>query len=155
MPEFRFYHLERRRLDSALPEVLEVALAEGARVVVQAASTEQVEALNERLWTYSDESFLPHGAARDGEPDAQPVYLTESEENPNGATLRVLLSGVDAAPFAGKPAGRAYQRIILLFDGRDEDARAEARRQWSLVKTAGDPLSYWREGDDAGWEKAR
>ena len=155
MPEFRFYHLERRRLDSALPEVLEGALAEGAHVVVQAASTEQVEALNERLWTYSDESFLPHGAARDGEPDAQPVYLTESEENPNGATLRVLLSGVDAAPFAGKPAGRPYERIILLFDGRDEVALTEARRQWSLVKAAGDPLSYWREGEDGGWEKAR
>ena len=155
MPEFRFYHLERRRLDSALPDILEEALAEGARAVVQAPSGEQVEALNERLWTYSDESFLPHGAARDGEPDAQPVYLTESEDNPNGATLRVLLSGVDAAPFAGKPAGRAYERIILLFDGRDEVARAEARRQWSLVKTAGDPLSYWREGEDVGWEKAR
>jgi DNA polymerase-3 subunit chi len=155
MAEFRFYHLERRRLDSALPEILEGALAEDARAVVQVASTEQVEALNERLWTYSDESFLPHGAARDGEPDAQPVYLTESEDNPNGATLRVLLSGVDAKPFAGTPAGRAYQRIILLFDGRDEVARAEARRQWSLVKTAGDPLSYWREGDDGGWEKAR
>src|SRR5580658_9984207 len=155
MPEFRFYHLERRRLDSALPEVLEGALAEGARVVVQAASIEQVEALNERLWTYSDESFLPHGAARDGEPDAQPVYLTESEENPNGATLRVLLSGVDAAPFAGKPAGRAYQRIILLFDGRDEVARGEARRHWSLVNAAGAALGYWREGEDGGWEKAR
>src|SRR5271156_3665724 len=155
MPEFRFYHLERRRLDSALPELLEGALGEGARIVVQAATTEQVDALNERLWTYSDESFLPHGAARDGEADAQPVYLTESEENPNGATLRVLLSGVDAAPFAGRPAGRLYERIILLFDGSDEVARAEARRQWSLVKTAGAPLSYWREGDDGGWEKAR
>jgi len=155
MPEFRFYHLERRRLDMALPDILEDALAEGARAVVQAPSAEQVEALNERLWTYSDESFLPHGAARDGDPQAQPVYLTEGEENPNGATLRVLLAGVDAAPFAGRPAGRPYQRIILLFDGRDEAARAEARRQWSLVKAAREPLSYWREGDDGGWEKAR
>ena len=155
MPEFRFYHLERRRLDSALPEILEGAIAEGVRAVVQAPSSEQVEALNERLWTYSDESFLPHGAARDGEPEAQPVYLTDGEENPNGATLRVLLSGVDAAPFAGRPAGRLYERIVLLFDGSDEVARAEARRQWSLVKTAGDPLSYWREGEDGGWEKAR
>src|SRR5271154_4331203 len=118
MPEFRFYHLERRRLDSALPDILEEALAEGVRAVVQAPSGEQVEALNERLWIYSDESFLPHGAARDGEPEAQPVYLTEGGENPNGARLRVLLSGVDAAPFAGQDC----ERVILLFDGRDEEA---------------------------------
>ena len=155
MTEFRFHHLERRRLDQALPDLLEQALAEGVRAVVQASSTEQVEALNERLWTYSEASFLPHGAARDGEPEAQPIYLTDNEENPNGATLRVLLAGVDAAPFAGTAAGRAYERIVLLFDGRDEEARAEARRQWSALKAAGEALGYWREGEDGGWEKVR
>ncbi len=119
MTEFRFYHLERRRIDQALPEILEEALAHGLRAVVQAPSIERVEALNERLWTYADESFLPHGAAGDGEPQAQPVYLTAGEENPNGANLRVLVAGVDAAPFA-QAAGGAYERVILLFDGRDE-----------------------------------
>jgi DNA polymerase III subunit chi len=151
MTEFRFYHLERRRVDQALPELLEDALAKGMRAVVQTPSPEAAEALNERLWTYSDDSFLPHGAARDGEAEAQPIYLTDGDDNPNAATLRVLLSSVDAARFAGG----AYARVILLFDGRDEEAKAEARRQWSLVKAAGDPLSYWREGEDGGWEKAR
>jgi len=98
MAEFRFYHLERRRLDQALPDILEDALGHKLRAVVQAPSSERVEALNEQLWTFSDESFLPHGAARDGEAEAQPVYLTDGAENPNGAKLRVLLSGVDAAP---------------------------------------------------------
>ncbi len=151
MPEFRFHHLERRRIDQALPEILEHALDEGLRAVVQASSPEEVEALNERLWTYSDESFLPHGSARDGESPTQPVYLTESDENPNGAELRVLLSSVEAARYAGAP----YARVILLFDGRDEAAIAEARRQWTLVKAAGQPLSYWREGENGGWEKVR
>jgi len=149
--EFRFYHLERRRIDQALPEILQDALSEGLRAVVQAPSPEQVEALNERLWTYADDSFLPHGSARDGDADAQPVYLTDGEENPNGAALRVLLSGVAAAQFAAS----AYARVILLFDGRDEEAKAEARQQWSLLKAAGAAPSYWREGEDGGWEKGR
>ena len=151
MSEFRFYHLERRRIDQALPEILEDALAHGRRAVVQAPSEERVEALNERLWTYADDSFLPHGAAGDGEPEAQPIYLTAGEDNPNGARLRVLLSGVAAAAFAG--AG--YERVVLLFDGRDEEAAAEARREWTEVKAAGAAPSYWREGEDGGWEKAR
>ena len=151
MAEFRFYHLERRRLDQALPEILEEALAAEMRVVVQATSPERVEALSEQLWTFRDESFLPHGAARDGEAEAQPVYLTDGQENPNGAKLRVLLSGVEAAPFAAE----GYERVILLFDGRDEAATAEARRQWSSLRAAGAALSYWREGDDGGWVKGR
>jgi DNA polymerase-3 subunit chi len=151
MTEFRFYHLERRRIDQALPEILEDALAHGLRAVVQAPSIERVEALNERLWTYADESFLPHGSARDGEPHAQPIYLTAGDDNPNRAALRVLLSGVSAAAFV--EAG--YERVALLFDGRDEEAVAEARREWTEVKAAGAAPSYWREGEDGGWARVR
>jgi len=149
--EFRFLHLERRRIDQALPELLEEALAAGWRVVVQAASEERVEALNERLWTYADDSFLPHGSARDGEAQAQPVFLTAADDNPNGARLRVLLAGVPAAAFAA--AG--YERVALLFDGRDEEAVAAARWEWAAVKAAGAAPSYWREGEDGGWTRAR
>jgi len=149
--EFRFLHLERRRIDQALPDILEGALAAGWRVVIQAASEERIEALNERLWTYSDESFLPHGSARDGDPHAQPIYLTAGEDNPNGAQLRVLLSGVSAAALA--EAG--YERVALLFDGRDEEAVADARRQWTEVRAADVAPSYWREGEDGGWERVR
>jgi len=151
MGEFCFLHLERRRIDQALPELVAEAFAAGQRVVVQAASEERVEALNERLWTYSDESFLPHGSARDGEPQAQPIYLTARDENPNGAALRVLLTGVPAAPFATA----SYERVVLLFDGRDEEAVVEARREWTQLKTAGVAPSYWRESDDGGWTRAR
>ena len=151
MSEFRFLHLERRRIDQALPDILEEALAAGWRVVVQAASEERVEALNERLWTYSDESFLAHGSARDGELQTQPIYLTAGDDNPNGAALRVLLSGVPAAAFVD--AG--YERVTLLFDGHDEQALAEARRDWTEVKAAGAAPSYWRESDEGGWARAR
>ena len=65
--------------------------------------------------------------------------------------MRVLVAGVEAAPFATS----AYERVIVLFDGRDEETKAEARRQWALVKAAGAAPSYWREGEDGGWEKAR
>ncbi len=151
MTEFRFHHLERQRVDQALAKLLERALDEDQRVVVQAGSQEEVEALDERLWTYSDESFLPHGSKRDGEPETQPIYLTDEVDTPNGASLRVLVSGADPAPFVLGP----HALIIILFDGRDEAARARARQQWTGLKAAGGTLSYWREGDDGGWVKGR
>src|ERR1700683_1980299 len=145
MPEFRFHHLERRRVNQALADLLERALADGRRVAVQARSPEEVEALNERLWTYAEESFLPHGTRRDGEPETQPIYLTDGGENLNHAAARVLLSGVEAAPLV--PV-EDCEGVLLLSDGRAEEAKAEAPRQWTLIKAAGAPLSYWREGDD-------
>jgi DNA polymerase III subunit chi len=150
MAEFRFHHLERRRVDQALPSLLEQAYDEGRRVVVRASSDEMVEALNDRLWTYDDASFLPHGAAGDGDPMSQPIFLTARVENPNAATILVLLSGAETSP-----GDAAFDLTVRLFDGRDEEAIAEARREWKRLKDEGRMLSYWREGEDGGWEKAR
>jgi len=149
MGEFRFHHLERRRVDQALPDLLERLYAEGRRVVVRAASREAVDALNAALWTYADASFLPHGAAGDGDPMGQPVFLTDRAENPNGAGVLVILAGAETSP-----DDAAFELAIRLFDGRDEEAVQEARGEWKRLADAGAALSYWREGED-GWEKAR
>ena len=150
MSEVRFHHLERRRVDQALPGLLELAMQEGRRVVVRASSDEMVAALNERLWTYDDASFLPHGAAGDGDPMTQPIFLTSEADNPNAATMLVRLSGAEASP-----ADDAFDLIILMFDGRDEAALAQARSEWRRLKDQERAISYWRETDEGGWERAR
>ena len=150
MTEVRFHHLERRRIDQALPGLLERALEEGRRVLVRASSDEMVAALNERLWTYDDASFLPHGAAGDGDPMTQPIFLTSEPDNPNAATMLVRLSGVEA-----DEADEAFDLVVLMFDGRDEAALAHARGEWRRLKDEGRSISYWRESDEGGWEQAR
>jgi DNA polymerase III subunit chi len=148
--EIRFYHLEQRRVDQALPPLLERALEEGRRVLVRASSEEMVAALNERLWTYDDASFLPHGAAGDGDPMEQPIFLTTELKNANAATMLVRLSGAETSE-----ADDAFDLVVLMFDGRDEAALAQARGEWRRLKDQGRTISYWRESDEGGWERAR
>jgi DNA polymerase III subunit chi len=150
MGEFRFHHCERRRVDEAMPALLERALEEGRRVVVRASSEEMVAALNDRLWTYDDAGFLPHGAAGDGDPTVQPIFLTARVENPNRATLLLRLSGAEMAPEDAE-----FDPVVLMFDGRDGDSLADARAEWRRLKDEGHAISYWREGDEGGWERAR
>jgi DNA polymerase-3 subunit chi len=148
--EVRFHHLERRRVDQALPRLLERALEEGRRILVRAPSDEMVAALNEQLWTYDDASFLPHGAAGDGDPMDQPIFLTAELENSNAATMLVRLSGAETGG-----ADDAFDLVVLMFDGRDETALAKARDEWRRLKDQGHAISYWRESDEGGWERAR
>ena len=150
MSEVRFHHLERRRIDEALPRILERALEEGRRVLVRATSEDMVAALNQRLWTYDDASFLPHGAAGDGDPASQPIFLTSEAGNPNRATMLVRLGGAEPAP-----GDEAYDLALLVFDGRDEASLAHARAEWRCLKDEGRAVSYWRESDEGGWERAR
>ena len=147
MTDIGFYHLQRWPLDRALPKLLEKVLERGLRAVVVAGSEERVEALNTALWTYEQESFLPHGSARDGNAEAQPIWLTVEDENPNGATVLVLTDGADSAQL-----GR-FERCVLMFDGTDEEALAAARRRWQLYKAAGHKLTYNQQTEQGGWEK--
>ncbi|WP_131193961.1 DNA polymerase III subunit chi [Lichenihabitans psoromatis] len=152
MTDVWFYHLETRTLEQVLPLLLERARARGWRAVVQAGSPERVAALDQLLWTYDETSFLPHGTLADGAPETQPVYLTDGPDNPNKAAIRLFVDGAVVAPvLAAEDAG--YDRAVLMFDGRDDDAVAAARRQWSALKEAGHVVSYWQLTDSGGWEK--
>lgn len=147
MTEILFYHLERRPLERVLPELLEKCLERGWRAVVQTSARERLEALNTQLWTYREDSFLPHGSAADGPPERQPVYLTTDMENPNEASVRFLVDGADIAD----PS--AYTRVVYLFDGADEEAVALARTQWVAARDGGHEVTYWQQNDDGRWEK--
>jgi DNA polymerase-3 subunit chi len=74
------------------------------------------------------------------------VLLTTELANPNKADALFLIDGAEAGALDG------FTRCILLFDGRDEDALAQARKRWKEVKALGLPASYWRQAD-RGWEK--
>jgi DNA polymerase III subunit chi len=146
MAEVGFYHLLTTPLERALPRLLERALAQGHRVIVQAGSPERVEHLNALLWTCDESGFLPHGSARDGNAAAQPIWLTHEAENPNGASILFLVDGVEADDLAG------YARCIDMFDGNNADAVQAARGRWRAASAAGHTLTYWQQ-TDKGWEK--
>jgi DNA polymerase-3 subunit chi len=151
--EVLFYHLQHQPLERLLPSLVEKTLERGWRAVVQAGSQERVAALDALLWTYSEESFLPHGTKADGPADQQPVFLTADNGNPNGASVRFLVDGAD--PEAGDWAGElaSYQRVVLIFEGGDADAVLAARAHWKSAKAAGCAVTYWQQSSEGRWEK--
>ncbi len=147
MSEVGFYHLTKWPLERALPKLLERVLASGRRAVLLAPSKERVEDLTVQLWTYDPGSWLPHGSARDGHAEAQPIYLTDTEEAPNGADVLVVVEGM-RPEFAGQ-----FDRVLDLFNGRDEDAVAAARDRWRHYSAGGHKLTYWQQTDSGGWQQ--
>ena len=148
MTEVLFYHLQRQPHERVLPTLLEKSLERGWRVVVQASSDERVEALDAHLWTYRDDAFLPHGTYRESEAPQQPVLLTIRDDNPNAAQVRFVIDGADM------PADtETYERVVLMFDGEDEDAVSAARARWSEAKAKGFAVTYWQADEDGRWQR--
>ena len=148
MTEILFYHLKGQTLEQVLPMLLQKSLERGWRVVVQASSDERVEALDAHLWTWRDDAFLPHGMSRDPEATEQPIVLTASAENPNGAAVRFLVDGANLAADVGN-----YERIVLLFDGEDPEAVEMARARWNEAKRTGAEVTYWKADENGRWQR--
>jgi DNA polymerase-3 subunit chi len=149
MAEILFYHLTETPLEGALPPMLEASLARGWRVTLRLSSPERAEALCAHLWTYRDNSFLPHGGPNDGPGADQPIYVTGGAEMPNAPDVLMLAdgAGADAAQMA------AMTRTCILFDARDPDAVAAARLRWKEVTAAGLKAIYWKQ-EGGKWTKA-
>ncbi len=148
MTELLFYHLQAQPVEKVLPILLERSIGRGWRVVVQSSSEERVDALDAHLWTFRDDSFLPHGTFREATAAEQPVLLTIHDHNPNAASVRFLL---DRSPIPDD-ADR-YDRVVVLFDGQDDEAVAEARERWKIAKARGFEVTYWQADDSGRWQR--
>ena len=147
MTEILFYHLTESRLEDALPPLLERSIDRGWKVVVQMRDTALKEKLDQHLWTFRDDSFLPHGVDDGPMPEEQPVLLTTAADNANGATVRFLIDGAEPPPLD------PYERVVFMFDGYDQPQVEAARGHWKTLKTEGHTLTYWQQNAEGRWEK--
>ncbi|NVK34604.1 MAG: DNA polymerase III subunit chi [Rhodobacteraceae bacterium] len=145
--EVLFYQLMHQPLEAALPQLLGKCLERDWRVVVQTGSEARCNALNDHLWTYAADAFLPHGTKADGHAERQPIYLTSEGDAPNQPAVRFLVDR--AVP----PALADYTRVIFMFDGNDPEAMQDARVRWKEAKAEGFEVTYWQQGQQGNWER--
>ena len=145
--EVWFYHLERTALDQALPELLQKTLQRGWRALVRTPAPDRIDHLDGWLWSFRDDSFLPHGLASEPNAALQPILLTSEADNANAAQALFLLDDAEPGPLDD------FARCLILFDGRDDEMLAAARKRWSELKGRGLPVSYWRQSGEGRWEK--
>ena len=152
MSEVLFYHLERRTLEDVLPSLLEKTRARGWKANIRVGSAERMEALDNHLWTYSDQSFLAHGTSADGHSANQPVYLTTENDNPNEADVLFLVDGAIVEKWVGNDLEN-FERVVVLLDGGAQNAVSDARSAWTNAKEAGHEVTYWKESVSGKWER--
>lgn len=146
MTDYWFYHLEASTLEGVLPELLEKTRERGWRSLVKLPES-RLSDLDGYLWTYRDDSFLPHG--RDDEPqaDQNPIILSSEAVSSEGFECLFLIDGEDIE------ASETTERCIVMINGRSEAAIKQARIKWKALKQSGAQMSYWQQSELGRWEK--
>ncbi|MDE2792131.1 MAG: DNA polymerase III subunit chi [Paracoccaceae bacterium] len=141
MTDVYFYRVIRSSTERTLLNLLQRATDTGFRVLVRASEWSRIRQLDEYLWLFDDETFLPHGVAGTENESHQPVLLTATEGNPNRAGMLVHVEGcpLDLVRIA------SFERVRVIFDGKDPDQLDTARRDWKAVTEAGVQAVYWTD----------
>jgi DNA polymerase III subunit chi len=128
-----FYHLTASPLERVLPTICQGLLARGEKVLIVAPDA-QLTRLDERLWTFAADSFLPHGR----EPAAsQPILLSQSPEPTNGA------SNIAFADGEWREEALGFERAYYFFDSSGLDP---ARALWrTLTDKPEVEARYWKQ----------
>ena len=151
MTEVRFYHLQKQTLDQALPLILEKVYQTGKNAVVRMIDEKEVNRMNDHLWAYRPDSFLPHACQKDCKKgdisSTQPIWLSANDDNPNNAKTLILTQG------RTEEALENYDLACEMLDGRNNEAVQNARARWKTYKEKGFAVTYWFQSETGKWEK--
>jgi len=147
MAELWFYHLEQASVDDALPELLTKLMERGGRAVISSGEESRLTHLDSHLWTFRDDSFLPHGRMDAAQLEDHPIVLADTPTNPNSASMLFCLDGMDPGDVT------AWDRVVVMFEASDETSLARARALWAAQKKSQTEISYWRQNEMGRWER--
>ena len=147
MSDIRFYHLQFQAQQQALPLLITKAYEQGHRIVVKLRDVAEVNQFNDHLWSFHPDSFLPHGCAKDGNAENQPIWITHEDENPNKADVLILGQGAASEQVSD------YKLCCIMLNGQDEQSIAQGRGLWKQYKGEGHDITYWQQTERGGWDK--
>lgn len=133
-----FYHLTSQPLERVLPAIAERVLAQGERLLIVADDDSLLDRLDNELWRYRPDSFLPHGRASD-----QPVWLSRVVEGHGPFANLAIVDGM------WRDDAQGFTRIFFLFD---QQMIESARQTWrSLAADTSIERHYWKQDERGRW----
>ena len=127
-----FYLIQKDRFREE-PLLLVCELARKAHdanlwTLVLARDAEQAERLDELLWEFDDDAYIPHQLAGDEEDELAPVLIASPESD---TPMRALVINLRDEPVNG-----SFERVLEVVPA-DDSARGPLRERWKQYQSRG------------------
>ena len=133
MPRADFYLIDKPRFREdpllLVCELVKKAYAAEQPTLILARSRDQAEQLDEKLWAFDDEAFIPHQVVGDADDDAVTAVLIVPPEQQTPDRPLVINLRDECAP-------GLFERVLEVIPA-DEAERTGSRERWKTYKAAG------------------
>ena len=106
---------------------------QGHRIYIHTGSDGEVRHLDRLLWTFRDQSFIPHGPAESADPELTPVLLGSGEAPEQEDDVLINLAA-EVPEFFSR-----FGRIAEIIDS-DPEVKRVGRTRFRFYKDRGYPL---------------
>ncbi|ABV75571.1 DNA polymerase III subunit chi [Rickettsia akari str. Hartford] len=121
MQQFSIYQTSDELLLKSILLLIEKCYHYDLKSVILTTDADQQEMLNKHLWTYSRKQFIPHGSKLDPQPEKQPIYITDELQNPNNASVLIIISPTAIEKILQiKDYVEVFKRIIIITDSPED-----------------------------------
>ncbi len=114
--------------------IAEKAWRQGHRVLIHAGGIDEARHMDRLLWTFREQSFIPHGLLGQVDAGINPVLIGHGNESPQEHEVLINLAP-EPPTFLGQ-----FERIAELIDN-DPQYRKQGRMRFRFYREHGYPLN--------------
>ena len=132
-PQIDFYVLQEQSPDGRFKlacRIVEKAYRLGHRVYVRTGNSDDTNVLDDLLWTFSQNSFVPHQLSTESDSQGSPVVIGEHPSAAKGTDVVISVADGPVSDFT------SYLRIVEIV-GYEDDEKASGRNRFRYYREHG------------------
>jgi DNA polymerase-3 subunit chi len=110
------------------------AYRQGRKVYIHTNSPGETQILDRLLWTFRDQSFVPHGISGSADLETTPVIIGDQEPPQQADDVLINLSPLVPSFFS------RFQRVAEIVD-QQEEVKRSSREHYQFYRDRGYPLN--------------
>ena len=134
-----FYNSSHRDVVRDIAWLTENIFKKNNRIVIFCTDHETAEVVDDFIWSYRDDSFIPHSIKKHRETSLDPILVTTDLDGGYEHNVLVALNGV----LIKENDWQRFTKIYYFFDDQDSEEKETARSMWKSFSSLDVNCKYW------------
>ena len=134
-----FYNSSQRNVVADISLLIEKLFKEKNRILVCCKDLETVEVIDNFLWAYKEDGFIPHSIETEDRSSIYPILITTNINEEHEHNVLLALSGV----LVQEKDWRKFSKAYYFFDDQEDKEKENAREMWKSFSALNIVCKYW------------
>ena len=134
-----FYNSSERDIVSDICVLTEKLFLKNDSIVIFCTDQETVAVVDDFLWAYKEDGFIPHSIKNNEKPSIHPILITTRIDEGCEHDILLVLNGV----LIKEKDWQKFAKIYYFFDDQDNIEKENARSMWKSFSSLDAECKYW------------